>query len=409
MPVNVVFVAPYFGANMLQCLKAFAALEDMRLGIITQEPEEHVPPFLRERVAGHFRVQNCLDADQLVLAARAFQKEWGRVDRLLGYLEQMTLPLAQAREVLGIDGMKSIAARNFRDKNRMKEVLAKAGLPVARQARVTNAEDARRFVGAVGYPIVLKPLAGVGTKDTMRVSSDEELLVALNVLLPTSKSPVQAEQFVSGQEHTFETASIRGKAVWSSSTYYLPGPLEVVENPWMQYCVLYPREQLYPAAQAFQPLNAQALEALGMETGISHMEWFRQADGTPVISEVAARPPGVNIMGMNGIAHGVDFWAKWAELMVHDRWEMPAQQWAAGTAFFRGQGRGRVVTAVEGLDEALAELGDAVVTGNKPKVGQPRSSHYEGEGFATVRHETTQGVVQALRTLITQTKIRYGY
>lgn len=409
MPVHVVFVAPYFGANMMHCLKVFAELEDTRLGIITQEPEERMPPFLRERVAGHFRVSNSMDPDQLVLATRAFQKEWGRVDRLLGYLEQLTLPLARAREVLGIDGIQPLVARGFRDKNRMKEVLAKAGLPVARQARVTNAEDARRFVGAVGYPIVLKPLAGVGTKDTMRVSTDEELLVALNVLLPTSQNPVQAEQFVSGQEHTFETVSIGGKAVWSSSTYYLPGPLEVVENPWMQYCVLYPREQLYKAAEAFQPLNAAALEALGMDTGLTHMEWFRQADGTPVISEVAARPPGVNIMGMNGVAHGVDFWVKWAELMVHQRWSMPPQRWATGTAFFRGQGRGRVVTAVEGLDEALAELGDTVVSGTKPKVGQPRSTHYEGEGNVCVRHETTEGVVQALRKLVSQTRIRYGY
>jgi hypothetical protein len=407
MTVHVVFVAPYFGASMVHCLGVLAQLEGVRLGIVTHEPEERIPAALRDRIAGHFRVPNTLDPDQLVLAARAFQKEWGRVDRLLGYLEQLTLPLAQAREVLGIPGMRPLAATNFRDKNRMKETLAKAGLPVARQARVTRVEDALRFVGAVGYPIVLKPLAGVGTKDTMRASTDEELLAALNVLLPTSQNPVQAEQFVSGQEHTFETVSIGGTPVWSSSTYYLPGPLQVVENPWMQYCVLYPREQLYPAAESFRSINAQALEALGMDTGLTHMEWFRQADASPVISEVAARPPGVNIMAMNGIAHGVDFWAKWARLMVHGTWEMPEQRWACGCAFFRGQGRGRVVRAVDGLDEVLAELGDTVVQGQTPKVGQPRSSHYEGEGWAIVRHETTQGVVQALRALITRTQIQY--
>jgi hypothetical protein len=127
-----------------------------------------------------------------------------------------------------------------------------------------------------------------------------------------------------------------------------------------------------------------------------------------VISEVAARPPGVNIMSMNGVAHGVDFWAKWARLMVHGTFEMPEQRWACGCAFFRGQGRGRVVTAVEGLDEVLAELGDVVVQGQIPKVGQPRSSHYEGEGWALVRHESTHGVVEALRALITRTQVKYG-
>ena len=39
-------------------------------------------------------------------------------------------------------------------------------------------------------------------------------------------------------------------------------------------------------------LNARALAALGMGTGLSHMEWFLRKDGSPVVSEVGARPPG---------------------------------------------------------------------------------------------------------------------
>jgi hypothetical protein len=64
---------------------------------------------------------------------------------------------------------------------------------------------------------------------------------------------------------------VRGAAAWSSS-YYVPGPPEVLENPWMQYCVLLPREQLQPHAEAFRPTNVAALRALGLETGFSHME-----------------------------------------------------------------------------------------------------------------------------------------
>ena len=406
--VHVLFVAPYFGANIVQCLDAFARLDDVRLGVITSEGEERIPAALRKQIQGHYRVPNVMDAEQLVMAARAFQKEWGRVDRLIGYLEQMQLPLAEARDALGIPGMSQEVARNFRDKNRMKDTLARAGLPVARQARITSAEDARRFVDQVGYPVVLKPLAGLGTKDTFRVSSAEELYAGLNLLLPTKHNPAQAEEFVSGEENTFETISIQGRPVWHSSTFYLPGPLQVVENPWMQYCVLLPRKPLMPHAEAFRPLNEKALEALGMGTGLTHMEWFLRANGQPVISEVAARPPGVNIMMMNGIAHGVDFWAKWAEVMVHERFEIPERQWACGCAFLRGQGPGRVIKSVEGLDEALAELGDAVAEGRKPKVGMPRSSHYEGEGWVIVRHRETSGVLDALKLLVTKTKIRYA-
>lgn len=406
---HVLFVAPFFGANILNCLKALVSLEDVKFGIITMEPEEHVPPLVRDRMAGHFRVTNTLDPDQLIVAGRAFQKEWGHVDRILGYMEQMQLPLAHAREALGIYGMKVASATAFRDKNRMKEVLAAAGLPVARQARIKSADDARAFVKEVGFPVILKPLDGLGTKDTFRVSTQADLLTALNRLLPSRQRPIQGEEFISGQEYTFETACVRGEPVWYSSTYYLPGPLQVVENPWMQYCVLLPRERVTPKTTAFHELNAQALPALGLGTGLSHMEWFETESGKKVISEVAARPPGVNIMMMNGIAHGVDFWEKWARLMIHETFDMPERKWACGCAFFRGQGSGRVVTAVEGLTDVIQELGEAhVVMARLPKVGQPRSSHYEGEGWAIVKHPETSGVVDALRQLVTKTKIRYG-
>lgn len=403
--VNVVFVAPYFGANMLHCIFAFAKLEGVRLGLITAEPEDRIPAALRKGIAGHFRVDNPMDPGQLAMATRAFQKEWGSVDRLIGYLEQMQVPLAQARDACGIDGMRTEQALNFRDKNRMKGVLREAGLPVARQALVHNAGDALRFIKQVGFPIVMKPLAGLGSRNTQRVSSEDDLYAALNLLMPTANNPVQAEEFVRGEEHTFETVSIGGEPVWHSSTYYLPGPLAVLENAWMQYCVLLPRERSGDHVKRFATTNAAALNALGMVDGLSHMEWFQRANGSPVISEVGARPPGVNIMQMNGIAHGVDFWALWARLMVHRTWEIPERKFAVGCAFLRAQGSGRVVRGVHGVDEVRAALGPAWVDAKLPRGGQPIADGYEGEGFVIVKHPSTQGVVDALRLLVTKIRI----
>ena len=116
---------------------------------------------------------------------------------------------------------------------------------------------------------------------------------------------------------------------------------------------LLPREQLSPCKRVFIT-NSRALNALGMETGLSHMEWFSTAQNGPVISEVGARPPGVNIMPMMGHAHGVDMWQQWAQLLVHETWDMPERQAAVGCAFLRAQGGGQTVTAVHGLNEAQA-------------------------------------------------------
>lgn len=405
---KVVLVAPYFGGNMIHCMRCFAALDGVQLGIISQEQQERLPPDLAGKIAGFYTVADVGDTQQLVQAGRAFQREWGGIDRLEGYLEQLQVPIGEARDALGVEGLDGESAKNFRDKNRMKRILREAGLPVARQALISGPEDARKFVKLVDYPIVLKPLAGLGARNTVRVSSEEELYVALNQLMPTPTAPVQAEEFIRGEEHTFETVCIEGKPVWSSSTFYLPGPLQVLENPWMQYCLLLPREQQMPHVAAFKATNHAALATLGLRTGISHMEWFLMGNGRHVISEVGARPPGANIMPLMNAAHDTDLWAHWARLMVHKTWNPPARSYAAGCAFLRGMGRGNAVKALRGIEEAQRQIGPLVVSTQLPRVGQPRASGYEGEGWVIVRAPETRAVVEALRVLVTTIQVEMG-
>lgn len=402
---NIVFVAPFVGTTMLKALHAFLALKNVRLGIITQQPYQQLPKSITSKLQDHYQVQNCLDAHQLSIATQAFQKEWGSVDRLIGYLEHLQLPLAQVRSQLNLPGMKEKQATGFRDKNSMKDLLGKAGLPVARQAKITNYSDLQSFVQRCGYPIVLKPLAGVGSKNTMRVQNETELTSALNTLLPSKDHPIQAEEFIQGEEHTMESVRIHGKTVWQSSTYYLPGPLTVIENPWIQYCVLLPKEQLPEHAKRFSKQNSSALDALGMVNGLSHMEWFQQSNSRQLISEVGARPPGVNIMPMMSIAHEINMWDKWAELMVHERWNMPTRKYAVASVFLRAQGRGATINRIEGVEEIKKGLSGFLALGSLPKIGQHRSAHYEGDGWLILKHEDTQTLVQALKKVLTTIRI----
>ena len=405
---HVVIVAPYMGPTMRQCIASFCRLDGVCLGIVSHQPEDAIPAAFQSDFQGHYQVKNSLNADELEVAVRAFIEEWGKVDRLIGYLEHQQLQLAEVRSRCGIPGMKREAATHFRDKNAMKAVLRDADLPVARQAKITSLEAAEVFIQDIGYPIVLKPIAGVGSKNTVRVQNHDDLIAAMNLLFPSEDNPVQAEEFVQGEEHTLESVTINGKTIWQSSTYYLPGPLKVIENPWMQYCVLLPKEVHGSHVSDFLPVNAAALKALGMDTGLSHMEWFLKRDGTPVVSEVGARPPGVNIMPMLSLAYDLDMWDKWAELMTHDRWELPPRKYAVGCAFLRAQGRGNTIVDVTGLEEAQAAVGEWVEQFKLPHKGQSRSSHYEGDGFVIVRHTDTETVVSALRTIITKIKVIAG-
>lgn len=408
---HVALVAPHFLENTNRYVKAFADLQGVQLSLISADAEAKLPPALRERVAGHYRVDDVGDAAQLAKALRGLQRGVGPVDRLTGTLEQLQLPMAEARELADVPGMRPAIARRFRDKDVMKEVLRGKNVPVAASALVSSAAELNAFIDEVGLPIILKPQAGFGSRGTHRISSREDL-VKLG-LSPTRRAPLQAEQFIRARELTCETVSIHGKTVWRSGTRYFPSPLEVLETPWVQYCVMLPRE-VEPPWTDFAPINEAALQALFGDdprvvgTAITHMEWFLRDDEKMFVSEVGARPPGVQIMPLMSLAHEVDIISKWAELIAFDRFAPPVRKWAAGAAFFRGQGRGKRIVEVKGLAKATERAGDSLMELRAPKVGQARAAGYEGEGWALVRSPTTEGVKQALLALIENVQVRYG-
>jgi len=405
---SVVFVAPLFREGSNRFLRAFAKLPEVRLGVISMEPAAAIPADLREGVHAHYQVRDAMDSKEIERGVRGIAPMMGgSIDRLVAHLEELQIATADARERLGLDGMHGLAARNFREKDRMKSVLRKHGVPVARSQLLASEPAVRRFAAEVGLPIVVKPPAGLGARSTFRVATQADLDALLKKRPPSASDPYQAEEYVDGWESTCETVTLDGQHVWRSGTHYLPGPLEVLENPWMQYCVLLPRDEGEKHFREFDAVNGAALDALGMKTGLSHMEWFRRRDGTVLVNEVGARPPGANIMPLMSEAYGCDMWAKWAELMAHDRFVAPTRQFAAGTAFFRGQGQGKV-KAVHGLAEAQAEVGAYVVDRKLPVVGQPKSSSYEGEGWAVVKHPDTAVVMRALKRLVELVKIEYA-
>ncbi|MBL9086517.1 MAG: ATP-grasp domain-containing protein [Planctomycetia bacterium] len=406
--VTAVLVAPFFQENTVRYVRALVALEGARPCVITQDDVGRLPPEVRAGLAGHRRVADALDADALAAACRSLAAEVGPVDRLFGVLEQLQAPVARARDLAGVPGMSAEIVRGFRDKARMKEVLRAAGLPVARSRLLASAEDGRAFAREVGFPVVVKPPDGLGAKATYRARDAAGLEEALAALAPSPARPVQAEEFVTGDELTFETVSVRGRPVWWSGTRYLPGPLTVIENPWIQYCVLLPREEDAPDFTAFVPTGLAALKALGMGTGLTHMEWFRRADGSAVVSEVGARPPGVHIMPMMSLAHGLDMIPAWVRLVVHETFDPPRRRAAAGAAFLRSQGQGTRVAAVTGLDEVVAGLGDVVVEVNAPRVGQPVAEGYEGEGHVLVCAPRTETVREALAAIVGRVRVRRG-
>jgi biotin carboxylase len=399
MSQHIVFVAPFFMDATLRFISGATHLQGVSLTVISQDPADRLPAEIRHRIDGHWRVNNALDPQQLVDATRQLERQFGKATRLIAALEQLQVPLAVARETMGIEGLSVAASINFRDKSRMKKVLSAAGVPCARHALAGDRATAESFAAQVGFPLVVKPLAGAGGKSTFRLDNAADLAGFLNRFPPDPAQASLYEEFVHGTEYSFDSVMINGRPVWHSISRYLPSPLEVMENAWIQWCVSLPREI---DGEEYDPIRNAAmvgLEALGLQTGLSHMEWFRLADGRIAISEVGARPPGAQITSLLSYAHDIDFYRAWPRLMAFDEFEPPPRRYAAGAAYVRGMGSGRV-RKVFGLDEAQRRFGSIVVEAKIPREGQPPSDSYEGDGYIIVRHPDTAVVENALQEIV---------
>jgi formate-dependent phosphoribosylglycinamide formyltransferase (GAR transformylase) len=405
---NAVFVAPFFMEATLRFVDAVADLPDTRTCLISQDPVEKLPPALRAKLNGHYRVPDALDPAVLRRAVEAIVRTMGcHTDRIIGTLEELQVPLGVVRDELGIEGLGAEAARNFRDKARMKAVLSRNGVPCARHVLAPNPQAALHFAETAGYPLVVKPPAGAGARGTFRVDDAQALAECLRVAQPSAERPALIEEFMTGYEHSFDSVCLDGKLIWHSVNHYFPGPLEVLRNPWIQWCVLSPREVDDPRYKDIRDAAARALSALGMGTGLSHMEWFRRPDGRIAVSEVGARPPGARFMTLISYAQDLDLYRAWARLMVHGEFAAPPRPYAAGAAYMRGQGHGRV-KAIHGLDQAQRELGDLVVEVRLPKFDQPPSGTYEGDGYVILRHPETATVERALHRLVQLIRVELG-
>lgn len=399
---NVVFVAPYATENTLRYVYHLVELKGVGAAVISGDRREKFGA-LGEGLVGFGQVRDPMDGRELAEAVVGLSRKVGKVERLFGALEQLQMPLAVARDLAGVEGMGAEVMRRFRDKSAMKAALRAGGVPCARYQRVEEGDDARRFAEEVGYPLIFKPVDGLGTRSTWKIESRGDLEEALRAYGPSKERAAQCEEFLVGTEHSYETVSIGGVPKWSSSTNYVPGPLEVMETPWIQYCVVLPREM--ENVEAFREVNHRALEVLGMETGLSHMELFRRNDGTVAVNEVGARPPGVNIMPLMSAGHGVNMYGRWIRLMALDEFEPVRRVRAAGTAFLRGQGVGDRVSQVENLEEVLRELTGMVVDVKRPVRGQRRAAGYEGEGYVILEAKTTEEVMRGLGRVIREVRV----
>ncbi len=350
------------------------------------QPAQALPAEVQEVLSAHLQVRDLWDEPAVVDRVRREAAQVG-FDRVECLWEPAMVLAARIREALGVPGLTVDQTIPFRDKERMKQVLDAAGIRTPWHSRARTAGEVRSAASQVGFPLIVKPISGAGATDTYRIDSAEELERIIPRLVDVPE--VSVEEFIDGEEFTFDTVSAGGRVLYENIAFYRPRPIEEKKHQWISPSSICLRDIDAPELQAGRRMGYAVLQALGFRTGFSHMEWYRRADGEVVFGEIGARPPGARMVDAMNFASDVDLFKGWAEAVCHGSFSQPIERrYNSAIVCKRAQGEGKI-HQIEGLDRLLRDFGSSVAAVQINPLGSPSGNWRASavaDGFMIVRH-----------------------
>ncbi len=398
--MSVLFFSPGFPQEMPYFVRGLAEVGVQVIGLGDQ-PAGALPDPVKRHLAGYIQARSLFDEGSVIEAVR---REAGRyrISQVECLWEPGMILAAQIREALGLPGMTVAETLPFRDKTAMKQVLQRAGIRTPHHFRAATADQVREAAERIGYPLIVKPVAGAGSADTYRLDDRDELEAALLRLRHVPE--VSVEEFIDGQELTFDTICHDGKIAYHNISWYRPRPLIARTLQWTSPQTLALRDVEAPHLQAGARMGVEVLEALGYRAGFTHMEWFLKDDGEAVFGEIGARPPGARSVEIMNYACDIDVYRGWAEAVCFSRFSQPVRRlYNANIIFKRAQGEGHI-RRIEGLESLLSRFRPWIVSIDLLPIGAPRRNWKQtllSDGWLIVRHpelEATMRIADAVGT-----------
>src|SRR5256885_8615767 len=205
--MNVLMISPGYPTEINYFTRGLA-VQGARVFGIGDQPERDLPELVRQHLAGYLPLSSLLDE-----AAVVKQVQQWKAAQPLKQVECLWEPgvilAARLREALGVPGQDVAQAPLFRDKDAMKQAVANAGIRTPKHRRAATAAECQRAAEQIGFPVIVKPIAGAGPADTFRVNSRLELDAVL--ARARQMREVNVEAFIVAVEYTVDTECIDGK------------------------------------------------------------------------------------------------------------------------------------------------------------------------------------------------------
>lgn len=320
-----------------------------------------------------------------------------RIQCAVSLTEFGLLPAAWINETLGTPGVSSRAVELTRNKSAMREALSQTQ-PVPTVVARTAAE-AERFAQQHGWPVILKPLDGAGSRAVHKAQRAQDLQS-----LAWNGDAMLVEPYVTGRLISVEAFSYAGQHVIYGVNEEFPSGADAPKgaNPHVETAHQIPATLPPDTAADIERLVCATLTTLEVTDGPSHTEIIVHGGGLFLV-ETHTRPGGDFIPEMMQRCTGFDLLSTalaWPSGLL--KAPVPKPQWQQGAAlrfFLPDPGRVQRVSGVEAAADkpGVAQLALRVKAGDQI---QPMLSSVERVGYVMVLDADAEAASRRCREVV---------
>ena len=193
-------------------------------------------------------------------------------------------------------------------------------------------------------------------------------------------------------------------------SHYYPNVLEAMRTRWISpQFIATNRVDAAACYDEVKAMGQKVIEALGIGTSATHMEWFFGPKGLK-FSEIGCRPPGVRAWDLYAVGNDMDIYREWAMAVAHGQ---PSQglsrRFAAGIIALRPE-RDGAIAGYDGLERGPAGASaTASSTGTSRPQGtptQPVEAGYMANAWIRMKHQDYDQLREMLDVVGRTVKVR---
>ena len=370
--MNFIFISPHFPHTYWQFCDRLKRNGVNVLGI-ADAPYDSLEEPLKAALTEYYRVDNMEDYDQMYRAVAFFAFKYGKIDWIESLNEYWLEQDARLRTDFNVTtGIQSDRIGFIKEKSMMKKIYLDAGIPTARQHKVTTREAGREFIKKVGYPVIVKPDIGVGANDTWKLEKDLDLE---NFYDNIPSAPYVMEEFIEGDIVSYDAiVDSKCEPLFENMTEWPPIMDIVVKDLNLKYYTC----PDYVIPDGLRDLGRRTVKAFGVDRRFVHLEFFRLKKARPGLGEVGdfaalevnMRPAGGYTPDMMDFAHSTDVYQIYADMVAFDERRMPENKDQYYCAY---AGRKDSHVYVHTHEEIMARYGaDIVMQEEMPPLNWPQ-------------------------------------